>query len=83
MKAYYDDYRELEHRFRVIYPESPNATYTSLLNYSDDLNKPFQRWYRYKEGFSVELVEQLIREYSRHKTGTILDPFSGLSLIHI
>lgn len=77
MKAYYDDYRELEHRFRVIYPESPNATYTSLLNYSDDLNKPFQRWYRYKEGFSVELVEQLIREYSRHKTGTILDPFSG------
>lgn len=77
MKAYYYNYRELEHRFRVIYPESPNATYTSLLNYSDDLNKPFQRWYRYKEGFSVELVEQLIREYSRHKTGTILDPFSG------
>ncbi|MCM1244789.1 MAG: site-specific DNA-methyltransferase [Roseburia sp.] len=41
------------------------------------MNKPFQRWYRYKEGFSIELVEQLIREYSKHKKGIILDPFSG------
>lgn len=77
MKAYYDKYTELENKYRVIYPESANATYTSLLNYSDDLNKPFQRWYRYKEGFSVELVEQLIKEYSIHKKGLILDPFSG------
>lgn len=77
MELYYDRYLELEHRFKVIYPESPNATYTSLLNYSDDLNKPFQRWYRYKEGYSVELVEHLIREYAERKEGIILDPFSG------
>lgn len=77
MKAYYNKYIELENKYKVIYPESANATYTSLLNYSDDLNKPFQRWYRYKEGFSVELVEQLIKEYSKHKEGIILDPFSG------
>lgn len=77
MDLYYDRYLELESRFKVIYPESPNATYTSLLNYSDDLNKPFQRWYRYKEGYSVELVEHLIREYAQRKEGIILDPFSG------
>lgn len=77
IKAYYDKYLKLENKYKVIYPESLNATYTSLLNYSDDLNKPFQRWYRYKEGFSVELVEQLIKEYSRHGCGKILDPFSG------
>ncbi len=77
MDLYYDRYLELERGFKVIYPESPNATYTSLLNYSDDLNKPFQRWYRYKEGFSVELVEHLIREYAQRKEGIILDPFSG------
>ena len=77
MKAYYDKFVNLEDKYRVIYPESANATYTSLLNYSDDLNKPFQRWYRYKEGFSIELVEQLIREYTKHKEGIILDPFSG------
>lgn len=73
MDLYYDRYLELESRFKVIYPESPNATYTSLLNYSDDLNKPFQRWYRYKEGYSVELVEHLIREYAQRKEGIILE----------
>lgn len=77
LKTYYDELMNLEKRYRVIYPESDNATYSSLLNYSDDLNKPFQRWYRYKEGFSVELVEQLIKEYSKHRAGIILDPFSG------
>lgn len=77
MQAYCDNFTDLDNKYRVIYPESANATYTSLLNYSDDLNKPFQRWYRYKEGFSVELVEQLIKEYSKHKEGIILDPFSG------
>ena len=77
MKVYYDRFVELEKQFRVIYPDNSNATYTSLLNYSDDLNKPFQRWFRYKEGFSVELVEHLIREYSENKAGLILDPFSG------
>lgn len=76
-KIYSDKYAELEKRFQVIYPESANATYTSLLNYSDDLNKPFQRWYRYKEGFSVELVEELIHEYAGRKEGIMLDPFSG------
>lgn len=77
MKSYFDKYVELERKFKVIYPESENATYTSLLNFSDDLNKPFQRWYRYKEGYSVELVEYLIKEYINGKEGTILDPFSG------
>lgn len=72
-----DDYKKIESSYNIIYPDSPNATYTSLLNYSDDLNKPFQRWYRYKEGYSVELVEQLINEYSCKKKGLILDPFSG------
>ncbi len=75
--SYTDRFAELEKNFPVIYPENPNATYASLLNYSDDLDKAFQRWYRYKEGFSVELVEHLIREYSVRKKGVILDPFAG------
>ena len=74
----YDDiFRNIESDFKVVYPENSNATYISLLNYSDDLNKPFQRWYRYKEGFSIALVEQLIKEYSKNKKGVILDPFCG------
>ena len=76
-KVYCEKYKEIEICFNVIYPENENATYTSLLNYSDDLNKPYQRWYRYKEGFSIELVKHLIHEYSNKDEGFILDPFMG------
>lgn len=77
INAYYDKYKALEKGFRVIYPENNNATYSSLLNYSDDLNKPLQRWYRYKEGFSIDLVKHLIKEYSMKGKGVIMDPFAG------
>lgn len=70
-------YKELEDGFNVVYPESENATYSSLLNYSDDLKKPRQRWFRYKEGFSVDLVTNLINSYNKNKQGIILDPFLG------
>ena len=35
------------------------------------------RWFKYKEGFSAELVELLIKEFNIPKGGTILDPFLG------
>lgn len=70
-------YKELEQKFKVIYPENENATYFSLLNYSDDLSRPRQRWYRYKEGFSLELVRKLINEYNENDKGIIMDPFLG------
>lgn len=77
MKMYTELYKNIEKKYEVIYPENKMATYSSLLNYSDDLDKPYQRWYRYKEGFSIDLVKQLIKEYSHKKFGTILDPFAG------
>ncbi|WP_080675420.1 DNA methyltransferase [Clostridium perfringens] len=70
-------YRSYEEKFNVIYPESNNATYVSLMNYSDELDKPFQRWYRYKEGYSTDLVKAIIEEYNVNKEGVILDPFMG------
>lgn len=71
------DYIALEKNYKVLYPENNNATYISQVNYSDDLKKPFQRWYRYKEGFSIELVKRLIKEQVMSEKGTILDPFAG------
>lgn len=70
-------YSKFESKFKVNYPTNNNATYTSLLNYSKNLDTPFQRWYRYKEGYSVELVELLINEYNKDPQGIILDPFLG------
>ena len=70
-------YSELEKMYKVIYPENDAATYQSLMNFSGDLNKKFQRWFRYKEGYSTKLVERLISEYSETTKGVILDPFLG------
>lgn len=70
-------YRELETRFNVVYPESANATYESILNYSTEKENPFQRWYRYKEGFSIQFIEKIVSEYGCSPKGVLLDPFAG------
>lgn len=70
-------YTLLESKFTVNYPTNNHATYSSLLNYSNDLNKPFQRWCRYKEGFSKDFVKKIINEYKNDDCLNILDPFAG------
>ena len=68
---------EYEKKYNVLYPQNEKVTYNSLLNYSDDLSTSRQRWYRYKEGYSLELVKKIIKEYNNNPEGTILDPFLG------
>ncbi len=77
------DYKKLENKFVVNYPEGERATYKSGLNFSNDLNRPFQRWCRYKEGYSVDLIKSIIEKHNKNPKGTILDPFlgSGTSII--
>lgn len=70
-------YSKLESNFAVYYPESDKATYTSLLNFSDESDKFRQRWYRYKEGYSTKLVKKIINDYNVAPSGVILDPFLG------
>ncbi|WP_438835582.1 DNA methyltransferase [Streptococcus pluranimalium] len=72
-----DFYENLEKKFKVIYPESNKATYTSLLNFSNESDKVRQRWYRYKEGYSTALVKKIINDYNNNPNGIILDPFLG------
>lgn len=70
-------FRDIEKNYKVIYPNNENATYESILNYSTEKDNPFQRWYRYKEGFSMQFIEKITEEYGDSKTKTLLDPFSG------
>lgn len=74
---YIKEIEKIEKKFNVILPNSRKATYSSILNYSNDLDKPFQRWYRYKEGYSLDIVYKLIDEYCENRKGLILDPFVG------
>ena len=66
-----------EKRFEVSYPILVNATYKSLVNYASDLKSPIQRWYRYKEGYSVQLMTKLFKEYGVKEGDIVLDPFCG------
>jgi len=70
-------FSNIENQFNVIYPDNPNATYQSILNYSLEKNDPVQRWYRYKEGFSIQFVNKVINEFRDENTRVILDPFAG------
>lgn len=46
------------------------------VSFQANKTRPVYRWYRYKEAFSAELVEGLLRQY-KVTNGTILDPFAG------
>lgn len=47
----------------------------SLVNYSSLSDEPVHRWFRYREGYSIQLVKKLISDLP--KGSIILDPFCG------
>lgn len=47
-----------------------------LVSFQANKSRPVYRWYKYKEGFSADLMEYLFAKYHLAK-GRILDPFAG------
>jgi DNA modification methylase len=68
--------KELESHFYGILCIEPALT-RKIVSYQDNKNRPFYRWYKYKEAFSSSLVEYLLFKYKVPK-GVILDPFAGI-----
>lgn len=56
-------------------PASPINGYGSLVNFAPTADRPIHRWFWYREGYSIELVKQLIKELP--KGAVVLDPFCG------
>ncbi len=65
-----------------------NNKYASIMSVDKSLNRqvvsfqankkiPFYRWFKYKEGFSADLVINYINKHGFDKTKYILDPFAG------
>lgn len=50
-----------------------------LVSYQGNKVKSIHNWFKYREGFSSELVENLINEFGVEAGNVILDPFSGSS----
>src|SRR5690606_24756716 len=49
--------------------------FAQLVNYSSRSDEPVHRWFRYREGYSLQLVKELISDLPRGSI--IVDPFCG------
>lgn len=49
--------------------------------HGSDSRSPFDSWFRYPAGFSVETLDLAFNEISSAPRGTILDPFAGVATV--
>ena len=69
-----DERRSLHKRFEKRLSVGPNLT-RRIVSYQGNRDAPGFRWLKYKEGFSLELVERLLGEV---QPSSVLDPFAGI-----
>ncbi len=65
-----------ERRYRGKLIQQPNLS-RSLVSFQANKERPFYRWFKYKEAFSADLVEHMLRECAV-TGGKLLDPFAGI-----
>ncbi len=66
----------LEERYADLLDETDKFN-RKLVSYQGNKGELVHGWIRYREGFSAQLVEDLIREFGVQPGETIFDPFSG------
>ena len=66
--------RSLHERFEKRLSVDPSLT-RKVVSYQGNRDVPGFRWLKYKEGFSLELVERLLDEA---QPSSVLDPFAGI-----
>ena len=65
----------LEKKYASLITHNPKLTRT-LVSFQANKNTPYYRWFKYKEGFSAQMVHYLLNTLAE-KQGALLDPFSG------
>ena len=65
---------QLECRYEI---KDLSYKYSNSVNFSENADVPFHQWFRYREGFSGNLIKELIRDSGATKGEVIIDPFSG------
>jgi len=68
-------YSQLEEELNIVIKLAPN--FEKLVNFRNNETMPVHRWYYFKEGYSHQFVEKLLKEFKIEKGSTILDPFAG------
>lgn len=68
--------RELEEHY-FNYVEITDKFNRQTVSFQKNKTNVVHRWLKYKEGFSAELVEELLKEMNLDSNSVILDPFIG------
>ena len=69
---------ELERNYQSILQPTDQFT-RQLVSFQANKSARMHRWFKYKEGFSAQLVRNLIREFKLQPKQHLLDPFAGVS----
>lgn len=67
---------DLENKFSRVTVRNPGLS-RSLVSFQANKAEPIFRWFKYREGFSRELIDYCLNEIGAGSQHTILDPFSG------
>lgn len=67
---------EIENRYNSILEETDSFN-RRLVSFQASKKKILHQWIKYREGFSSELVENLMDEFDLKEGDTVLDPFLG------
>jgi len=70
----------LESKYNIV-DETEKFSY--LVNFSNNLNTPYHKWFRYREGFAGKLVQDLILKSGARKGELIIDPFCGSGTVPV
>lgn len=69
---------ELERKYSALL--QPTTLFNrKLVSYQANKSARMHRWFKYKEGFSAQLVQNLVREFKLKPPQHVLDPFAGVS----
>lgn len=66
--------KELESRYNI---KDEIEYFKELVNFSKNKDVPYHRWFKYREGFSHDLIKELIKRSNISKDQYVLDPFCG------
>ena len=65
---------ELEDHFLI---ENAEQHYHNLVNFSKNIEVPYHKWFKYREGFAAELIKGLLSLANLEKEDVVIDPFCG------
>ena len=65
----------LEDKYKRYFVE--RLDYRRLVTYVPNKKLPVYNWFKYKEGFSRQLIYNILNEWNREKNDIVFDPFAG------